>query len=341
METFYTIILCISALLFSFIGTAGIVYFKQVTSGALSEEEDKNNAVSSDEVEDLAAPYHFGGAAMMFMLLGFLLITGMNTTLLWAALFLGAFSLFVDAARLSPTVRHVGYIILVAWVAMSFNGLLFQGLLPPLADKVCVGIFCYLFMNMFRVMDGVDEMSVMQTFVMGVGVIVVGVAGQSFLGGAVIDAAIIMAAIVGFGVFNRYPSKAHLGNVASAPLGLLLGYLLVYIASKGYPYAAIILPMYYIIDPLITFLIRVSVGKNPFGEHHKYGYLRPIIYGGKSDPAVVVPAFIANGIFIALAVATLFVGKFAPLLVPVAVIVAVGLYSYYIMQSPKRKKLAN
>ena len=218
METFYTIILCVSALLFSFVGTAGIVYFKQITAGSLSEEEGDDNAVSSDEIDDLAAPYHFGGAAMMITLLGFLLIVGLNGVVLSAALFMGAFSLFVDAGRLAPTIRHAGYIALIAWATWSFDGLIFQGLLPPVADKVCVGVLWYAFVNMFRVMDGVDEMSVMQTFMIGFGVIAIGVAEQSFMGGAVVDSAIIMASIVGFGLFNRYPAKAHLGNVASCLL---------------------------------------------------------------------------------------------------------------------------
>jgi len=336
METFYTIILCVSALLFSFIGTAGIVYFKQITVGALSEKEEDDNAVSSDEVDDLAAPYHFGGAAMMFTLLGFLLIVGLNSTVLAAALFMGVFSLFVDASRVGPMLRHGGYIVLIAWATASFDGLVFQGLLPPIADKLCVGILWYAFVNMFRVMDGADEMSVMQTFMIGFGIIVLGVVEQNFLRGAVVDSAIIMASVVGFGFFNRYPAKAHLGNVASAPMGLLLGYLLLHVAAQGYVFVALILPIYYIIDTLITFLLRVSVGKSPFGEHHKYGYLRPIIKAGKTDSAVVVPAFVANGVIIACAIASLFVGKFAPLLLPVSVLVAVGLYSYYIMQAPKR-----
>ena len=127
-----------------------------------------------------------------------------------------------------------------------------------------------------------------------------------------------------------------MGNVASAPLGLILGYLLLDVASQGYAFAALILPIYYVIDTIITFLLRIMVGKSPFGEHHKYGYLRPIIHANKTDTSVVIPAFVVNGLVIALAIATLFIGKFAPLLVPVSVLCAVGLYSYYILQTPKR-----
>jgi len=93
--------------------------------------------------------------------------------------------------------------------------------------------------------------------------------------------------------------------------------------------------MYYIIDSLISFLLRVTAGKNPLGEHHKYGYLFPIIRRGRRDDEVVLPAFLIQIAIVMLAIISLFLPKIAPLLVPMGALLAIGLYYYYRQMKPR------
>ena len=56
--------------------------------------------------------------------------------------------------------------------------------------------------------------------------------------------AAIVGAIIGFAPFNRPVARLFLGDVGSLPVGLMLGWILMVLASRGHLAAALLLPLY-------------------------------------------------------------------------------------------------
>ena len=71
-------------------------------------------------------------------------------------------------------------------------------------------------------------------------------------------AAALLGAIVGFAPFNKPVARLFLGDVGSLPMGLLLGWLLLQLAGEGHVAAAVILPLYYLLDATITLARRLQ-----------------------------------------------------------------------------------
>src|SRR6202000_2058920 len=69
-------------------------------------------------------------------------------------------------------------------------------------------------------------------------------------------AAALCGAIIGFAPFNRPVAKVFLGDVGSLPIGLLLGWCLLELAWHQQFVAALLLPLYYLLDATITLLRR-------------------------------------------------------------------------------------
>ncbi|MBT4490452.1 MAG: hypothetical protein HOC72_23135, partial [Rhodospirillaceae bacterium] len=105
------------------------------------------------------------------------------------------------------------------------DGAVFQGLLPPMADRLAAG-FCWLwFINLFNFMDGIDGITSVEAACIGVGIVlVVEVSGVG--ADLASPAAIAAGAAIGFGIWNWRPAKIFLGDVGSVGLGFLLGWLL-------------------------------------------------------------------------------------------------------------------
>ncbi len=58
----------------------------------------------------------------------------------------------------------------------------------------------------------------------------------------------LLGALIGFAPFNRPVARLFLGDVGSLPLGLVVGWLLALLANKGHLAAALLLPLYYLMD---------------------------------------------------------------------------------------------
>ncbi|MFQ5775877.1 MAG: glycosyl transferase, partial [Kiloniellaceae bacterium] len=145
-------------------------------------------------------------------------------------------------------------------VALGLFGLggagpVFQGLLPPLLDRIAAAVLWLWFVNLFNFMDGIDGISGVEAICLGVGLCLVGgIAGWPAPSLAL--PALLAAATLGFLVWNWEPSKLFLGDVGSVPLGYLLGWLLLLAASEGQWAAALLLPLYYLADASITLAKR-------------------------------------------------------------------------------------
>ena len=178
--------------------------------------------------------------------------------------------------------------------------LVFGGALPPLLDHVVVGLMWLWFINLFNFMDGIDGIAAVESLCIAGGLaLCAGMAGLD--DGLAFWAASLAAAALGFLYWNWAPARIFLGDVGSIPLGYLLGWLLILLAAEGYWAAALILPLYYLVDASWTLCRRTLKGEAPWNSHRQHLYQKAV-QRGFSHAAVSTRILICNGLLIALAV---------------------------------------
>ena len=154
------------------------------------------------------------------------------------------------------------------------------------------------FVNLVNFMDGIDWMTVAETVPITAGVVVLGLTGALPLT-AVLVALALLGATIGFAPFNRPVARLFLGDVGSLPIGLMLGWILLILASRGHVAAALLLPLYYLADATIT-LARRLVRREAVWQAHRTHFYQRATDGGFSVTEIVVRVFVLN-----LALATL------------------------------------
>jgi UDP-N-acetylmuramyl pentapeptide phosphotransferase/UDP-N-acetylglucosamine-1-phosphate transferase len=122
--------------------------------------------------------------------------------------------------------------------------------------------------------------------------------------GGTMVALILCGAMIGFAPFNRPVAKLFLGDVGSLPIGLLVGWLLTLLAGNGHLAAALLLPLYYLLDTGVTLVRRTMNGESITQAHRSHFYQRAVD-GGMTVSQVVARVFTLNLALIALAAATL------------------------------------
>jgi len=218
-----------------------------------------------------------------------------------AALLLGAVSWIDDLRELSPVLRFAvqGLAVALGIYGLGGSPLVFQGMLPPLLDRLAAAFLWLWFVNLFNFMDGIDGISGVETLVICGGLVAVG-ALAPLAPGPVACAALLAAALLGFLVWNWEPSKLFLGDVGSVPLGYLLGWLLLAAAADGQWAAALILPAYYLADATLTLLRRARRGAALWQAHREHFYQRAV-QGGASHAGVALRVLACGGVLVALA----------------------------------------
>ncbi|MEZ5648791.1 MAG: glycosyl transferase [Alphaproteobacteria bacterium] len=171
----------------------------------------------------------------------------------------------------------------------------FQGWLPLPVDRLLAAILWLWFINLYNFMDGIDGIAAVETIFLGFGIALL--AGSSLIGGY---ATAISGAAFGFLFWNRPPAKIFLGDVGSVPLGYILGYLLLLLATQGSWAAALILPMYYLVDATVTLMIRLIDGQKIWLAHREHAYQRAV-QRGLSHGAVTTRIALCNSVLVVLA----------------------------------------
>jgi UDP-N-acetylmuramyl pentapeptide phosphotransferase/UDP-N-acetylglucosamine-1-phosphate transferase len=158
------------------------------------------------------------------------------------------------------------------------------------------------FVNLVNFMDGIDWMIVAEVVPLTASLVVLGqIHALPAYGTAV--AAALGGAMIGFAYFNRPTASIFLGDVGSLPIGLLLGWLLLLIATGGHLIAAIVLPLYYLADATVTLLLRLIRGE-PVWQPHRMHFYQLATDHGFTVMQIVVCVFAANIVLAALSVLT-------------------------------------
>ena len=148
------------------------------------------------------------------------------------------------------------------------------------------------FVNLVNFMDGLDWMTVAEVVPVTGGLVILGYA-SGMPREAIVLAAAMGGAVAGFAPFNRPVAKLFLGDVGSLPIGLLLAWLLALLASRGHLTAAILLPLYYLIDATSTLILRIRRGERVWEGHRSHFYQRATD-GGFAVRDVVGMVFVLN-----------------------------------------------
>jgi UDP-N-acetylmuramyl pentapeptide phosphotransferase/UDP-N-acetylglucosamine-1-phosphate transferase len=183
--------------------------------------------------------------------------------------------------------------------ALDPGVLVFQGLLPPAADRLAAAVLWLWFINLFNFMDGIDGITAVETVTIGGGLaLVAALAGQA--PDAIFQGAALAAAALGFLYWNWAPSRLFLGDVGSVPLGYLLGWLLIGAAAGGQWAAALILPLYYLADATWTLARRAWRREKLWRAHREHFYQRAV-QRGFSHAAVALRILACDAVLVALA----------------------------------------
>jgi UDP-N-acetylmuramyl pentapeptide phosphotransferase/UDP-N-acetylglucosamine-1-phosphate transferase len=124
------------------------------------------------------------------------------------------------------------------------------------------------------------------------------------LGASPLLVSALCGALHGFAIFNKPVAKLFLGDVGSLPIGLMVGWLLLMLARNGTFAAALLLPLYYLMDATITLLKRLA-RREKVWEAHRSHFYQQATDNGFSALSVSAHVFGLNLALAALAAATL------------------------------------
>lgn len=135
-----------------------------------------------------------------------------------------------------------------------------------------IGVAWVWWINLFNFMDGIDGIAGSEAAAIGAGLLLFTTIGVGTDAALASLAAAIAGAAIGFLVWNWSPARIFLGDVGSAPLGYLLGFLLLAVAFAGHWKIALILPLYFLADATITLVRRLLRGERVWLPHREHFY---------------------------------------------------------------------
>lgn len=226
--------------------------------------------------------------------------------LLAGSVVLAGLSWVDDLKSLPPALRFAAHAVIVALTIplLGLDGPVLPFDPPIWLDRLLLGLGWLGFLNFFNFMDGINGISIVETAVIGAGIIVL----HAVLGTVGTDdlaIAILLAAGTGFGWWNWGAGKIFMGDVGSVFLGYLLGGYLILLAADGYLAAALILPAYYLADATVTLTRRALRGERVWQAHRQHFYQRAVL-AGRSHATVSIAILLTGVVLIALAAASLF-----------------------------------
>jgi len=165
------------------------------------------------------------------------------------------------------------------------------------AQLAIVGLVWVWAVNLFNFMDGIDGIAGTEAASIGAGLLVFTTFGAGANSVLALLCAALLGGSIGFLVWNWSPARIFLGDVGSAPLGYLLGFLLLGLAARGFWKIALILPLYFLADATITLGRRLLRGERVWQAHREHFY-QLAVRRGLSHAAVVKRIIAADVVLI-------------------------------------------
>jgi UDP-N-acetylmuramyl pentapeptide phosphotransferase/UDP-N-acetylglucosamine-1-phosphate transferase len=195
-----------------------------------------------------------------------------------AAGLLAAVSWVDDLHGLSPLTRLTAQAATVAIgiAALPETDNALSQWLGPATYFTALGLLWMWWVNLYNFMDGIDGIAGSEAAAIGGGLLLLSALGSAVDPSVALLAAAILGAALGFLVWNWSPARVFLGDVGSAPLGYLTGYLLLGLAAAGRWTAALILPLYFLADATITLGRRLLRGERVWQAHRQHYYQQAV-----------------------------------------------------------------
>lgn len=159
------------------------------------------------------------------------------------------------------------FAVFLALAAIPGDATIIADGLPVWLDRLIAGFAWLWFINLFNFMDGTDGLAAVEAIVIAAGVFLLGLAIVA-IDPLALPSVAIAAAAVGFLILNWHPARVFMGDVGSVTLGFVLGWLLIELAVAGQLAAALILPMFFLVDATSTLAVRI-VRRQPLATAHR------------------------------------------------------------------------
>jgi UDP-N-acetylmuramyl pentapeptide phosphotransferase/UDP-N-acetylglucosamine-1-phosphate transferase len=207
-----------------------------------------------------------------------------------------------DAHALAVSWRFAGQTIAALLVVLLLpqDVRMLHELLPLGVERALMVLGVVGFVNAINFLDGLDWMTVAQVVPMTLGVAVLYALGvvPASIG---LVALALLGATLGFALFNKHPAQIFLGDAGSLPIGLLLAYLLIYVA-EAHLMSGLLLALYTLAEATITLARRLFNGEHVFSAHKSHFYQRAVGQGLRV-PQVTARVFALCFVLMALAIA--------------------------------------
>jgi UDP-N-acetylmuramyl pentapeptide phosphotransferase/UDP-N-acetylglucosamine-1-phosphate transferase len=146
---------------------------------------------------------------------------------------------------------------------------------------------------------------------------------------ATVSALALLGSSLGFAPFNKPVARLFLGDVGSLPIGLLLAWLLLQVAANGHLAAALILPLYYLVDATLT-VLRRALAREPVWQAHRAHFYQRATDGGFTVAGIIARVFLLNLALVALALTTVLMpGRIVS---AIALVIAAALVGWLLMR---------
>lgn len=170
--------------------------------------------------------------------------------------------------------------------AWAFPGV---GLLPVAVCGVLACIWIVGYTNAFNFMDGINGLAGGQAVLTGLGMaLLTGLSAGNFSLAPVVLGLVVAGAALGFLPHNFPSARMFMGDVGSAPVGFLLGILVLWLATSASAWLLIplgLLHANFALDATITLVRRVGHGDH-WSEPHREHFYQRLVRSGKSHAFV-------------------------------------------------------
>jgi UDP-N-acetylmuramyl pentapeptide phosphotransferase/UDP-N-acetylglucosamine-1-phosphate transferase len=211
-----------------------------------------------------------------------------------------AASLFIAVVGFADDLKSIPVLARLVLQALAVSAIVFTApgeirIVPPCPlwiERSLLLLAGLWFVNLVNFMDGLDWMTVAEVVPITGAMVILGSLGGIPLPATIVAAA-LCGAMLGFAPFNRPVAKIFLGDVGSLPIGLLLGWCLLQLAYHQQFAAALLLPLYYLLDATTT-LLRRLVNREPFWAAHRSHFYQRATDNGFTVSQVVGEVFALN-----------------------------------------------
>jgi len=212
----------------------------------------------------------------------------------------------IDDIRPLPAGPRLGLqVVAVATVVLVSGVRVFPEWMPLALEQTLLIIGGVWFVNLVNFMDGLDWITVAEMVPITAFIVFATLCALTTTPLPIaFVAACLCGALLGFAPFNKPVARLFLGDVGSLPIGLLVGWMLLQLAGTGALAAALLLPLYYLMDATITLLRRLA-RREKVWEAHRSHFYQKATDNGFSVLQVSAHVFGLNLVLAALAAMTL------------------------------------